>query len=88
MQGNGKGTRSRHLESSDGTKAAGLVCLVLTLVLVLPVAPGLCLSASAQPPGPELFAKALKLPSNSGMPSTTWCELIKSRRLCRTLTGS
>jgi hypothetical protein len=62
MQGEGNGTRSRRLDSGGSLKAASLASLTLTLALVMPVAPGLYLSASAQLPGPELFAKQPQTP--------------------------
>ena len=62
MQGTRNGTLSRRLDSGGRFQAAGLARLILTFALVVPVAPGLCISASAQPPGPELFAKEPQTP--------------------------
>ena len=62
MQVKGDGTRSRRRGAGGDFRAAGLVALTLTLVLVVPVVPGSRPSALAQAPGPELFAKEPRTP--------------------------
>jgi HEAT repeats len=62
MQGEGNRTQSMRRKVGSRLKAACLVHLILTFGLVLLVAPGFCNFASAQPPGPELFAKEPRTP--------------------------
>lgn len=62
MHGKGNGTRVRRLDSGGGLNATSLAHMVLPLALAVPFALGVCSSASAQPPGPELFAKEPQTP--------------------------